>query len=94
VPYQIFYTNVFSPEVDRELNSYYGKNYFVPEKAEATAVLIIQIIVVPVKPYERVTDPQNVENQVKLWLRTWIACERPDSGQVFSLKQKTELAFK
>ena len=41
-------------------------------------------------------DPglKSVKNKAKFWLRIWVSCERPCSGVVFQLKQKTKLEYK
>jgi hypothetical protein len=85
----------FISDVRGQLNAYYRNIISSIKQAEAIAVPFIRVRLNTRKTFWK-CDPElkKVKNQAKFWLKLWIACDRPSSGQVFSIKQKTKSAYK
>jgi len=95
VPFHLLQLNVRSVKCNHELNQYCKQIVLCLKRAEEFSV-----------PQERVRrstkkliwscDPEVriVKNKAKLWLRIWIDNSRPQSGNVFEIKEKTKRVFK
>ena len=95
VPFHLLQTSVSTTSTRIDINSYYQQIVFCLKSAAKTAVPSECVRTGTRNPFWKV-DPKvkMAKQKAKFWLRMWIACNRPSSGSVHQIKQKTKREYK
>ena len=95
VPFHLLQTSIKCPDSKEDLNSYYYQIVACLKSATKVAVPIEHVRSGSRKPLWNIhPEVKKVKNRAKFWLRLWNACDRPSSGAVFTVKQKTKKEYK
>ena len=95
MPYHLLGTGYFVSDARGKLNSSKRNIVSSIKQAEAIAVPLISVRLNTHQTFWK-CEPElmKVKNQAQFWLKMWITCGRPSSGQVFSIKERTKLTYK
>ena len=94
-PFHLLQTSVSTTSTRIDINSYYQQIVFCIKSAAKTAVPSECVRTGTRNPFWKVDPKVKIAKQkAKFWLRVWIACNRPSSGSVHQIKQKTKREYK
>jgi hypothetical protein len=95
MPYHLLQCSVPGPKAKLDLGFYYTEIVFGLKPAAKTAAPVERVCSGTRKPFWSINDGVfAAKKRARFWLRMWYACERPQAGTVFRLKQKTKKEYK